>query len=113
MPKLDDYQKKRLALWASVGGTMAVIVALWAFVLPQQLGKLASHSGDGSLTRWMSVRQSAVDPGEQSQTFSEMLQKQRDRLNAVAQNQRDVGNTGNNVNIDALDRKSTRLNSSH
>ena len=101
MLHLDDHQKKHLVLWTAVGGTTAVIVALWAFVLPQQLARFSSASGDGSLTRWMSAQQPA-DSGEKQQTFMEVLQAQRARLDAVANSQASAGKTGNNVNIDEL-----------
>ncbi len=103
MPQLDDYHKKRLVLWASVGGTTAIIVALWAFVLPHQLAKFkADSSGDASLSRWISERK--ADGQDSSQSFVELLQRQRERLNAVARNQLEAGNTNasNAINIEEL-----------
>jgi septal ring factor EnvC (AmiA/AmiB activator) len=104
MPQLNDEHKRHLVLWASVGGTAAVIVALWAFVLPHQLARFSAESSDdGSLSRWMTERKSGTS-GDSSQSFSELLQKQRERLNAVARNQIETGNTNanNGINIEDL-----------
>lgn len=109
MPQLDDYHKKRLVLWASVGGTMAVIVALWAFVLPHQLAKFSAEAkDDSSLSRWISERK--ADGQEANQSFVELLQRQRDRLNAVERNQREAGNTNANNAID-IDELRAKINS--
>lgn len=76
MQQRHDEHRRHIALWVAVGGTMAVIVALWVLILPMQL----------SDTRFLGLRDAARwnaangDDGSTEPTFQEVLLQQRRQL---------------------------------
>lgn len=73
---LHEHHRKHIALWVAVGGTMAVIVALWVLILPMQLQD-ARFAGLRGAARW------SARPAEESDakaTFSDVLAQQRKTL---------------------------------
>jgi hypothetical protein len=93
----DD--RKLIALWLAVGGTMAVIVALWILILPSQLAQ------DGrinlNVSQWYAARQNDVRP--QQKSFSQVMAEQEAQLNAMDQSQTTQPTNADSVrNIGAL-----------
>jgi len=95
--------RKHLALWLAVGGTMALIIVMWLFLLPMQLGEVRLPNAK-DLSRWNVV----TTAKEQSRTFEENLRIIHERLKALS-------NSGSaavpapaqpvNMNIDLLRQK--------
>jgi hypothetical protein len=78
--RLDEHSRKHLALWIAVGGTMAVIIALWVLILPMQLADM-KFSGVGDAARWYTTQVDAT--GGPQPTFSEVLAQQRRDLEEI------------------------------
>jgi hypothetical protein len=74
MPPDDERRRRVIALWLAVGGSMAVIVAVWALVLPWQLGSVVGSARLDS-SRWSVVRPVQAETG-----FMETLKKMGDDL---------------------------------
>ncbi|MEK9151870.1 MAG: hypothetical protein AAB692_00735 [Patescibacteria group bacterium] len=74
-----DEGKRHLALWLAVGGTMAVIVALWAMLLPAQMGDF-SFFGARQNADWESIRAKSA---ASRQEFSDSLARLKNRLDNV------------------------------
>lgn len=66
-----DHHKRRIALWIAVVGTMSVIIAIWAVVLPIQLEDSLSFGARGLLGS-DKLRQDGEDARK---TFAEGLKK--------------------------------------
>ena len=73
---LHEHHRKHIALWVAVGGTMAVIVALWVLILPMQLQD-SRFAGFRGASRWSAV---APDESDTQPTFTEVLSRQREVL---------------------------------
>ena len=73
---LHEHHRKHIALWVAVGGTMAVIVALWVLILPMQLQDMRVAGFRGA-ARW-----SAQAPEERASaaSFTDVLAQQRRTL---------------------------------
>ena len=79
MQRRHDEHKRHVALWVAVGGTMAVIVALWVLILPMQLSD-SRFLGLRDAARWNAAGSDAGD--DPSPTFEEALAQQRRQLRA-------------------------------
>ena len=73
---LHEHHKKHIALWVAVGGTMAVIVALWVLILPMQL-QGSRFIGMRGAARWNAA---GADDGQAESSFVDVLARQRQRL---------------------------------
>ncbi|HTM67670.1 MAG TPA: hypothetical protein VL426_00065 [Candidatus Binatia bacterium] len=76
---LHEHHRKHIALWVAVGGTMAVIVALWVLILPMQLQD-SRFAGFRGAARWSAAR---ADEPSSKPTFSEVLSAQRRTLQDI------------------------------
>jgi len=74
---MHQEHRKHIALWVAVGGTMAVIVALWVLILPMQLQD-SRFLGMRGAARWNGVH--VEEGGNNGPSFGDVLAKQRRRL---------------------------------
>jgi len=79
-PAGPSAERRSLALWLSVGGIMAVIVAMWALLLPSQLGGL-SLTGKDAIDRWHVLSPDRGQTPSFQQTL-DRLHQQLERLSA-------------------------------
>src|SRR5512142_2167974 len=86
-----DEHKRHIALWVAVGGTMAVIVALWVLILPMQLQDMR-FAGVRDAARWNAAR--SADAPESGTTLDDVLAAQRRKLQAIEQNVGSVNASG-------------------
>lgn len=94
-----DEHKRHIALWVAVGGTMAVIVALWVLILPMQLSDMR-FAGVRDAARWNAARGADADSGT---SLSDVLATQRRRLEAIEKNTAATGQQGSaTLKIDEL-----------
>jgi len=70
-----EKDRKLTALWLAVGGSVAVIVALWFMLLPMQIGELRLPSAK-DLDRWHTLKPAA----DTVKSFDENLRLIRERL---------------------------------
>jgi hypothetical protein len=71
-----DHHQKRVAMFVAVGGTTAVIGALWLLVLPMQLDG-ATRLGAARAARWGN----ADDAGPKTErTFTQIIEEQKMQL---------------------------------
>ncbi len=96
----SGYGRKHLALWLAVGGTMAVIIAMWLMLLPMQLNDTRLPNA-GDLSRWSVVR-SAKD---QTRSFEDNLRAIRQKLNELTQSSQQIQPSPVNVDIQQLRQK--------
>ncbi len=96
-----DEHKRHIALWVAVGGTMAVIVALWVLILPMQLQDMR-FAGVRDAARWNAAR--SADAPESGTTLDDVLAAQRRKLQAIERNVNANGqaNTSAALKIDEL-----------
>lgn len=97
--RLDEHSRKHIALWVAVGGTMAVIVALWVLILPMQLRDL-SFTGVRDAARWYTTEVEAT--GGPQPTFSEVLRQQRLDLEEIERQATTETSVDSSAKIDEL-----------
>lgn len=72
-------QRKYVAFWIAVGGTSAVVVALWAMILPTQLQRVRLEA-QKDRSRWGVVDDGG---GAKVKTFNELMAEQRTTLDEI------------------------------
>lgn len=72
-------KKKHLALWGAVAGTMVVVMALWAMVLPTQMQEL-ELAREQNRDRWQVAEESE---SAVIKSFAEVLGEQREALKEI------------------------------
>jgi len=72
-------QRKYVAFWVAVGGTSAVVVALWAMIVPTQLRRVRLEA-QKDRSRWGVVDDAG---GEKVKSFSELMEEQRAALDEI------------------------------
>lgn len=85
---LQPSQKKRVTLWVAVGGTMAVIVTLWALQLPSQMARMRTQS-QGPVSRWIPSDGPQAEE-EKPKTLQEVIAEQREQISDLEDLQRAV-----------------------
>jgi hypothetical protein len=81
-----ELHRRRVAAWAAAGGTFLLIVALWAMLLPTQLGGMPSF-GFKNAPSWQSLRTQAA---LQAPAFQDSVNGMQRQLDAAEAQQRDV-----------------------
>lgn len=101
-PPHEERHRKLTALWLAVGGSMAVIVALWLILLPVQIGDLRLPNIK-DLSRWR-----AVTPATNATvSFDSALTQIKSRLEVLTNSSPPSAATKAKtlINIDALRQK--------
>lgn len=80
---LRAYRRKHVALWTAVGGTMALIVTLWAILIPTQF-ELGRSSASRKADRWYSMESNE----ERQKSFSEALDTIGERIDGIEADER-------------------------
>lgn len=80
---LRHHRRKHLALWTAVGGTMALVVTLWAVLLPTQF-ELGRSSAAKDSDRWYALQKE----DQKRKSFHEALDDIGERLGEIESEQR-------------------------
>lgn len=80
-----EHRRKHLATWVAATGTLAVVVALWAMLLPTQLGGIEAFGMKHSPS-WMRSQEAAQE--ESAPTYQEALDRMRSMLDKAEYDQR-------------------------
>lgn len=78
----DQHQehRKHVAFWVAVSGTSAIVVALWAMILPTQLRRIRL-SAQQDKSRWGVVEDTQAK--EKVKPFAEIMAEQRATLDEI------------------------------
>jgi len=80
-----EHQRKHFATWGAAIGTLVLIVAFWALLLPTQLGGVKSF-GIRNAASWLSAKN--APSGADEPTFQEALDRSRAMLDKIENGQR-------------------------
>ena len=81
-PDHDDRRRRKFVVWAVTAGVMAVIVVVWAVLLPLQIRQLRENGQDETRARW-GVRREASEQSGPAPSFRESLNNIGDTLDRL------------------------------
>jgi hypothetical protein len=96
---LNPNDRKHVVMWAAVGGTMLVIVALWVMILPSQLAQ--TGRSEMNFSRWYQAR--TEDTKSDRQSFSEVMAEQKAQLDALENSQKTNTSIEEAKNVQKID----------